>query len=113
MVSSKIYYWTPLKNCQNDSQRIVEIYDYDYFSYLLSILLVYFVTNDHWLLSACSVEVFTNPREALDFLNDHAQDIDFLLVAVEMEEIPGFEFLERATEMYENIQVISKCLHSY
>ncbi|OQU81477.1 hypothetical protein SORBI_3006G064700 [Sorghum bicolor] len=53
------------------------------------------------------VEVFTNPREALDFLNDHAQDIDFLLVAVEMEEIPGFEFLERATEMYENIQVIS------
>ena len=57
--------------------------------------------------------VFTNPREALNFLNDHAQDIDFLLVAVDMEEIPGFEFLDMATEMYENMQVISKCVLSY
>ena len=57
--------------------------------------------------------VFTNPREALNFLNDHAQDIDLLLVAVDMEEILGFEFLDMATEMYENIQVISKCVLSY
>jgi len=59
------------------------------------------------------VTVFTNPREALNFLNDHAQDIDFLLVAVDMEEIPGFEFFDMATEMYENMQVISKCVLSY
>jgi len=59
------------------------------------------------------VTVFTNPREALNFLNDHAQDIDFLLVAVDMEETTGFEFLDMATEMYENIQVISKCVLSY
>ena len=57
--------------------------------------------------------VFTNPREALNFLNDHAQDIDFLLVAVDMEQTTGFEFLDMATEMYENIQVISKCVLSY
>ena len=62
---------------------------------------------------ACSVIVYTSPREALDFLNDHAQDIDFLLVAVDMEETAGFEFLDMATEMYENIQVISKCVLSY
>lgn len=56
------------------------------------LFIMYFVIfiNNPQLLLACSVIVFTSPREALDFLNGHAQDIDFLLVAVDMEEISGF-----------------------
>ncbi|KAL6631373.1 hypothetical protein ACP70R_028223 [Stipagrostis hirtigluma subsp. patula] len=52
------------------------------------------------------VTVYTSPIKALNFLKDHAQDVDFLLVAVNMKEIPGFQFLDIARKMHQNIQVI-------
>ncbi|CAL5032865.1 unnamed protein product [Urochloa decumbens] len=49
------------------------------------------------------VTVYTSPIMALNFLKDHAQDVDFLLVAMHMQEISGFQFLEIATKMHRNI----------
>nr|CAB3484214.1 unnamed protein product [Digitaria exilis] len=52
--------------------------------------------------------VYNSPITALNFLKDHAQEVDFLLVAVHMQEVSGFQFLNMAIKMHRNIQVISK-----
>ncbi|KAG2571331.1 hypothetical protein PVAP13_7KG077365 [Panicum virgatum] len=43
--------------------------------------------------------VFTSPIKALKFLKDHTEDIDFALVAVNMKEMHGFEFLDISREL--------------
>ncbi|CAL5017619.1 unnamed protein product [Urochloa decumbens] len=53
------------------------------------------------------VTVYTSPVMALNFLKDHTQDVDFLLVAMHMQEISGFQFLEIATKMHRNIIMMS------
>jgi two-component SAPR family response regulator len=60
------------------------------------------------LLLFVSVMVFTSPIKALKFLKDHTEDIDFALVAVNMKEMHGFEFLDISRELRTNLQVISK-----
>ncbi|RLM75006.1 hypothetical protein C2845_PM15G04640 [Panicum miliaceum] len=53
------------------------------------------------------VMAFTSPIEALKFLKDRKEDIDFALVAVNMKEMHGFEFLDISRELHKNLQVIS------
>ncbi|XP_072151391.1 two-component response regulator ORR29 [Setaria viridis] len=50
---------------------------------------------------------YTSPIKALDFLEGHAQEVDMALVAVHMEEMHGFQFLDVVREDHKNIQVIS------
>jgi len=52
--------------------------------------------------------VFTSPIKALKFVKDHKEDIHFALVAVNMKEMHGFEFLDISRELRTNLQVISK-----
>ena len=52
--------------------------------------------------------VFTSPIKALKFVKDHKEDIHFALVAVNMKEMHGFEFLDISRELHINLQVISK-----
>ncbi|KAE8801823.1 two-component response regulator orr29 [Hordeum vulgare] len=52
------------------------------------------------------VAVYTSPIEALSILRKKAHDIDFIMAAVHMEELNGFQFLEAAKDMHRNIQVI-------
>ncbi|KAL6607007.1 hypothetical protein ACP70R_042660 [Stipagrostis hirtigluma subsp. patula] len=52
------------------------------------------------------VTVYTSPIKALNFVKDYAQDVHFLLVAVNMKEMSGFQFLDIARNMHQNIQVI-------
>nr|TKW03767.1 hypothetical protein SEVIR_7G064600v2 [Setaria viridis] len=49
---------------------------------------------------------YTSPIKALDFLEGHAQEVDMALVAVHMEEMHGFQFLDVVREDHKNIQVI-------
>ncbi|TVU13776.1 hypothetical protein EJB05_37202, partial [Eragrostis curvula] len=70
--------------------------DKDHAEYMRSILSQF---NFH-------VRVHTSPQSTLNFLKDHAEDVDFLLVAVNMEEMSGFQFLDIAAKMHRNIQVI-------
>jgi CheY-like chemotaxis protein len=60
------------------------------------------------LLLFDSVMVYTSPIKALNFLEDHEQDVDFVLVSVHMKELHGFQFLDMTREMLKNLQVISK-----
>ncbi|KAL6838609.1 hypothetical protein ACP4OV_031566 [Aristida adscensionis] len=69
-------------------------YHVDYLNYMLPHL-----SNIH-------VITYTSPMKALNFLKDHAKDVHFLLVAVSMKEMSGFQFLDIAKNMYPNIQVI-------
>jgi CheY-like chemotaxis protein len=55
-----------------------------------------------------SVMVYTSPIKELNFLEDHEQDVDFVLVSVHMKEMHGFQFLDMSREMHKNLQVISK-----
>ena len=55
-----------------------------------------------------SAMVYTSPIKALDFLKHHEQDVDFILVAVHMKEMHGFQFLDISREMHKSLQVISK-----
>ncbi|KAL6851430.1 hypothetical protein ACP4OV_020363 [Aristida adscensionis] len=50
--------------------------------------------------------VYTSPVEALRFLRDHEQDVDVVLVAVDMKEMHGFQFLDISKESHKNLQVI-------
>nr|TKW03731.1 hypothetical protein SEVIR_7G061500v2 [Setaria viridis] len=50
--------------------------------------------------------VYTSPIEALNFLKDHEKDMDFALVAVNMKEMHGFQFLDISRESHKNLQVI-------
>lgn len=52
---------------------------------------------------------YTSPIEALEFLEGHAQVVDLALVAVDMELMHGFQFLDIVREDHKNVQVISKC----
>ncbi|PVH35125.1 hypothetical protein PAHAL_7G110000 [Panicum hallii] len=52
------------------------------------------------------VLVYTSPVEALKFLKDHIKDIDFALVAVNMKEMHGFQFLDISRKSHKNLQVI-------
>ncbi|CAN6270595.1 unnamed protein product [Urochloa humidicola] len=52
------------------------------------------------------VMVYTSPIEALKFLKDHENDIDFALVEVNMKEMHGFQFLDICRESHKNLQVI-------
>lgn len=56
-----------------------------------------------------SATAYTSPIKALEFLEGHAQEIDVALVAVHMEEMHGFQFLDIDREAHKIIQVISKC----
>ncbi|TVU17066.1 hypothetical protein EJB05_33077, partial [Eragrostis curvula] len=76
--------------------------DKDHVEYMRSILPQF---NFH-------VRVYTSPQSALNFLKDHAEDVDFLLVAVNMEEMSGFQFLDIASKMHRNIQVILMSVES-
>lgn len=53
------------------------------------------------------VAVYTSPIEALGILEKKSHDVDFVMVAVDMEELNGFQFLEAAKDMHRNLQVIS------
>ncbi|OEL16759.1 Two-component response regulator ORR29 [Dichanthelium oligosanthes] len=53
------------------------------------------------------VTVYTSSVEALKFLKDHEKDIDFALVAVNMKEMHGFQFLDISKRSHKNLQVIS------
>ncbi|XBI49783.1 hypothetical protein VPH35_113292 [Triticum aestivum] len=53
------------------------------------------------------VAVYTSPIEALGILEKKAHDVDFVIAAVDMEELNGFQFLEAAKDMHRNLQVIS------
>ncbi|XP_073358654.1 uncharacterized protein [Aegilops tauschii subsp. strangulata] len=53
------------------------------------------------------VAVYTSPIEALGILEKKAHDVDFIMAAVDMEELNGFQFLEAAKDMHRNLQVIS------
>jgi response regulator of citrate/malate metabolism len=55
-----------------------------------------------------SVMVYTSPIKEFNFLEDHEQDVDFVLVSVHMKEMHGFQFLDMSREMHKNLQVISK-----
>jgi CheY-like chemotaxis protein len=55
-----------------------------------------------------SAMVYTSPIKTLNFLKDHEQDVDFVLVALHMKEMYGFQFLDISREMQTNLQVISK-----
>ncbi|XP_066365638.1 two-component response regulator ORR29-like [Miscanthus floridulus] len=50
---------------------------------------------------------YTSPIEALHFLEGHAQEVDVAFVALHMEEIHGFQFLDIVREAHKDIQVIS------
>nr|XP_045088047.1 two-component response regulator ORR29-like [Aegilops tauschii subsp. strangulata] len=52
------------------------------------------------------VAVYTSPIEALGILEKKAHDVDFIMAAVDMEELNGFQFLEAAKDMHRNLQVI-------
>ncbi|CAL5028120.1 unnamed protein product [Urochloa decumbens] len=52
------------------------------------------------------VMVYTSPVEALKFLQDHGKAIDFALVAMNMKEMHGFQFLDISRESHKNLQVI-------
>lgn len=53
--------------------------------------------------------VYTSPMKALNSLKHHdAKDVDFVLVALHMKEMHGFQFLHISREMHKNLQVISK-----
>jgi two-component SAPR family response regulator len=52
---------------------------------------------------------YTSPIKALEFLEGHAQEVDLALVAVHMEELHGFQFLDIVSDAHKNVQVISKC----
>ncbi|KAF8780730.1 hypothetical protein HU200_001337 [Digitaria exilis] len=49
---------------------------------------------------------YTSPIEALEFLEGHAQVVDLALVAVDMELMHGFQFLDIVREDHKNVQVI-------
>ncbi|KAJ1270465.1 hypothetical protein BS78_06G054200 [Paspalum vaginatum] len=49
---------------------------------------------------------YTSPMEALSFLKDHEKDVDFALVAVNMQEMHSFQFLDVSREFHKNLQVI-------
>ncbi|TVU13777.1 hypothetical protein EJB05_37204, partial [Eragrostis curvula] len=70
--------------------------DKDHVEYMRSILLQF---NFY-------VRVYPSPQSALNFLKDHAEDVDFLLVAVNMEEMSGFQFLDIAAKIHRNIQAL-------
>uniref|UniRef100_A0A0E0DCS4 Response regulatory domain-containing protein n=1 Tax=Oryza meridionalis TaxID=40149 RepID=A0A0E0DCS4_9ORYZ len=53
------------------------------------------------------VTVYTSPIKALDFLENHAQDFDLVLVEVHMEELNGFAFLTASRKIHKSIQVIN------
>jgi CheY-like chemotaxis protein len=55
------------------------------------------------------VTLYISSQSALNFIKDHADDVDFVFVAVSMEEMSGFQFLDIARKMHRNIQVICKC----
>ncbi|KAM3223969.1 hypothetical protein ACQJBY_057391 [Aegilops geniculata] len=52
------------------------------------------------------VAVYTSPIEALGILEKKAHDVDFVIAAVDMEELNGFQFLEAAKDMHQYLQVI-------
>ncbi|XP_044415322.1 two-component response regulator ORR29-like [Triticum aestivum] len=52
------------------------------------------------------VAVYTSPIEALGILEKKAHDVDFVMAAVDMEELNGFQFLEAAKNKHRNLQVI-------
>ncbi|CAL5032872.1 unnamed protein product [Urochloa decumbens] len=52
------------------------------------------------------VMVYTSPTEALKFLKDHEKDIDFALVAVNMKEMHGFQFVDICRESHKDLQLI-------
>lgn len=74
---------------------------------------IYFTIFGSQFCFTLPVTVYMSPIRALNFRKDHAQDVDFLLVAVHMQEVPGFQFHDMAIKMHKNIQVISKYLVSY
>ncbi|PUZ46686.1 hypothetical protein GQ55_7G101400 [Panicum hallii var. hallii] len=49
---------------------------------------------------------YTSPIKALEFLEGHAQEVDLALVAVHMEELHGFQFLDIVRDAHKNVQVI-------
>ncbi|PVH35124.1 hypothetical protein PAHAL_7G109900 [Panicum hallii] len=49
---------------------------------------------------------YTSPIKALEFLEGHAQEVDLALVAVHMEELHGFQFLDIVSDAHKNVQVI-------
>ncbi|CAN6371988.1 unnamed protein product [Urochloa humidicola] len=52
------------------------------------------------------VMVYISPLEALNFLRNHDQDVDFCLVAVDMKEMHGFQFLGVSRELHKDFRVI-------
>ena len=51
-----------------------------------------------------SATPYTSPIEALHFLEGHAQEVDVAFVALHMEEIHGFQFLDIVREAYSSDQ---------
>ncbi|CAO1939119.1 unnamed protein product [Urochloa humidicola] len=49
---------------------------------------------------------YTSPMKAIEFLGDHAHEVDLALVAVHMREMHGYQFLDMIREHHKNIQVI-------
>ncbi|KAB8095308.1 hypothetical protein EE612_023261 [Oryza sativa] len=54
------------------------------------------------------VIVYSSPVNALVFLENNAQDVAVVLVAVDMKQLSGFQFLEAARVKRQDLQVISK-----
>ncbi|CAL4988069.1 unnamed protein product [Urochloa decumbens] len=52
------------------------------------------------------VMAYISPIEALNFLKNNDQDVDFCLVAVDMKEMHGFQFVEVSRELHKDLQVI-------
>uniref|UniRef100_A0A0D9WE84 Response regulatory domain-containing protein n=1 Tax=Leersia perrieri TaxID=77586 RepID=A0A0D9WE84_9ORYZ len=52
------------------------------------------------------VTVFTSPSDALIFLKNNAKDVAFILAAVDMQQLSGFQFLQAAREKRQDLQVI-------
>uniref|UniRef100_A0A0D9WE51 Response regulatory domain-containing protein n=1 Tax=Leersia perrieri TaxID=77586 RepID=A0A0D9WE51_9ORYZ len=52
------------------------------------------------------VRVYSSPVSALTFLENNAQDVGFILAAVDMKQLSGFEFLQAAIQKCEDLQVI-------
>ncbi|KAJ1270453.1 hypothetical protein BS78_06G053100 [Paspalum vaginatum] len=52
------------------------------------------------------VTVYTSPVEALKVLKDHQNDFGLALVAVNMKEMDGFQFLKISRELHTQLQVI-------
>ncbi|XP_062227340.1 two-component response regulator ORR29-like [Phragmites australis] len=52
------------------------------------------------------VMVYTSPIKALKFLEDHEDEVDFLLVEVQMKEMHGFQFLDISRDVHKKLQVI-------